>query len=101
MSDVLPIEDAKREFERAIRGELSALEGSLTALFERFDALAEHGRGVNGLAAAAKGWRREAELLAEKIHAEGVDVSRALMGTGAPEITQTVDAELSAKLRAS
>jgi len=98
--NVLAIEDAKRAFERAIRNELSGVEGSLRALFERFDAISEHGRGVNGLASAAKGWRKECELLADKIAAEGIDVSKALMGAGAPEITEVVDEALAGAVRA-
>lgn len=89
---VEPIEEAKRAFAGAIRGELTSLEGALRSLFVRFDLVARHGRGVNGLAAAAKAWRREAELLAEKIREESEDVNKALLGEGEP-ITEHVDLE--------
>ena len=92
MSAPLSIEDAKRAFEASIRAELADIESSIRSLLTRFDSLADHGRGVNGLAPAAKGWKREAEVLADKIRAEADDVSKALLGTG-PERVETVNEE--------
>ena len=100
MTKPIPVEEAKLAFEQAIRRELADLEASARALVTRCQVIAEHGRGVNGLAPAARGWSKEIENVADKIKAEGPDVSKALIGPDAP-IESAVDLEHAARVKAS
>ena len=99
MTKPIPVEEAKLAFEQAIRRELADLEASARALVTRCQVIAEHGRGVNGLAPAARGWSKEIENVADKIRDEGPDVSKALIGTDATPIESAVDLEHAARVK--
>ncbi len=90
------VEDAAKALDDTIQRELTAMESALRLEMARCIMLIDGAPFANGLAKAAGTWRRDLEVLADKIHAEAESVTAALTGKNKHEITTSVNSGLAA-----